>query len=153
MYMASMSRIVCRRSSMRSMSAGVRTSPHQGSGSRVLVMLRLRMSSSLTTLLISFCVSSSRMSIFHCSRGSAEYACGRACSYVAAGSLLDSIEDDWAVSAAVSRPKLWAAPYGRAECLSWKPCWRGMAAAMPPQEEGSRECGSRFVSGYRQYVS
>jgi hypothetical protein len=34
--------------------------------SRVLVMLRLRMSSSLTTLLMSFWLSSSTMSIFHC---------------------------------------------------------------------------------------
>lgn len=33
---------------------------------RILVMLRLRMSSSLTTLLISFWLSSSTMSIFHC---------------------------------------------------------------------------------------
>jgi hypothetical protein len=63
--------------------------------SRVLVMLRLRMSSSLTTLLISFWLSSSTMSIFHCaqvvSRGRGAKA---QLSYIAARRLLDRVEND-----------------------------------------------------------
>jgi hypothetical protein len=49
------------------MSRSVRTICYHGDGGRILVMLRLRMSSSLTTLFMSFSLSSSTMSIFHCS--------------------------------------------------------------------------------------
>lgn len=61
---------------------------------RVLVMFELRMSSSLTTLFMSFWLSSSTMRIFHWAGLAGRRAEERG-AHVAASRLADGVEDDW----------------------------------------------------------
>src|SRR5690242_17350277 len=98
--MASMSRWVSRRSSRRSM----------------LVMLELRMSSSLTTLSMSFFESWSTMRIFHCALLVLEAPwSGSGHAHVAAGHLADGVENHCGPVSAAARGSM------RMAYVQWTP--------------------------------
>ena len=139
--MASMSRCVSRRSSIFSM----------------LVMLELRISSSLTTLSMSFFESWSRMRIFHYGGVSAGQAMDRnGFTHVAPDHLADGVENHCITCQLVTRiacaQYTWT--YARAGSRSWTPSWRGTAACagrMQRKFEGVRSCTrSGGVMGLRE---